>query len=167
MSADKKKFSRDSFDLQSIISTYTRHWKWFVLCLVVALVIAFLKLRYSVPLYNSTARIQIIEDKTSSSELSAFQDLEVLSGSKNKVEDEIETIVSRSNFIQVVKSLNLNLKIETIGKVINSEVYKESYPFILKFKDKDSVLFRQKGDFYINIVSKDKIGLKTKILEVN
>ncbi|MDO6491490.1 MULTISPECIES: GumC family protein [unclassified Cellulophaga] len=158
MSSNNKNFPKESFDLKSIISTYTRHWKWFAVCLLIAFTIAFLKLRYSVPLYNSTARIQIIEDKTSTSELSAFQDLEVLSGSKNKVEDEIETIVSRSNFIQVVKTLNLNFKIETIGKVINSEVYNEAYPFILDFKDKDSVLFRQKGSFYINIVSKDKIG---------
>ncbi|XBS43561.1 polysaccharide biosynthesis tyrosine autokinase [Cellulophaga lytica] len=145
-------------DLKLIINSYLKHWKWFAVAIIIATVLAFFKIRYSIPEYNATAKIKIVEDNTKSSELSAFQDLDILSGGKNNVEDEIESIVSRSNFMQVVKRLGLNIKIETIGNVIDTEVYQSPYPFSLEFKSLDSVLYKQKGSFLIKIVSDTKIG---------
>ncbi|WBU88824.1 GumC family protein [Cellulophaga omnivescoria] len=148
----------NKLDLKLVINSYLKHWKWFALAIIIAAVLAFFKIRYSIPEYNATAKIKIVEDNTQSSELSAFQDLDILSGGKNNVEDEIESIVSRSNFMQVVKRLGLNIKIETIGNVIDTEVYQSPYPFSLEFKSLDSVLYKQKGSFLIKIVSETKIG---------
>ncbi|ADY30461.1 GumC family protein [Cellulophaga lytica] len=148
----------NKMDLKLIINSYLKHWKWFAVAIIIATVLAFFKIRYSIPEYNATAKIKIVEDNTKSSELSAFQDLDILSGGKNNVEDEIESIVSRSNFMQVVKRLGLNIKIETIGNVIDTEVYQSPYPFSLEFKSLDSVLYKQKGSFLIKIVSDTKIG---------
>lgn len=148
----------NKMDLKLIINSYLKHWKWFAVAIIIATVLAFFKIRYSIPEYNATAKIKIVEDNTKSSELSAFQDLDILSGGKNNVEDEIESIVSRSNFMQVVKRLGLNIKIETIGNVIDTEVYQSPYPFSLEFKSLDSVLYKQKGSFLIKIVSGTKIG---------
>ena len=145
-------------DIKLILDSYLKHWKWFVLGVLVALVLAFFKIRYSSPQYNATAKIQIVEDNAQGSELSAFQDLEMLSGGKNKVEDEIQSIISRSNFIQAVKTLKLNIKVEAVGKVIDNELYESPYPFNIEFKSSDSLLYTQKGSFLLNIVSKDVIG---------
>lgn len=150
--------NKESIDLRHVITTYLKHWKWFVLCIVLALVLAFFKIRYSTPEYNAVAVVQIIEDNTSSSELSAFKDLEILAGVKNKIEDEVEAIASRSNFVQVVKNLKLNVRVETIGKIINTEIYDRPVPFHYDFLSPDSVLNKTYEDFYIEIISENSFG---------
>ena len=92
-------------DINDLLNTYLKHWKWFALSCVISIFIAFAYLRYSIPQYSASAKIQIIEDKGASSELSVLQDLDVFSGGKTKIEDEIEILKSRSNFIQVVKKI--------------------------------------------------------------
>ncbi len=159
MNTKQKNFNKNAIDLGSVVSLYSKHWKWFVICVLVALALAFVKLRYSIPEYNATAKIQIVEDNSQRSELSAFQDLDILSGSKNKVEDEIESIISWSNFTQIVKGLKLNIKIEKIGKIIDTEIYDESYPFVLDLKFSDSTLYTKKGNFNIKIISEDTYGI--------
>lgn len=150
---------KDSINIRNIVAKYTKQWKWFLLCVVVAFVLAFFKIRYTNPEYGATAVIQIIEDNTAATELSAFKDLQVLgAGNKNKVEDEIESLVSRSNFVQVVKKLKLNLKIETIGKVINTEIYDGPCPFVIDFKTPDSILDYQEGSFFVEILSSNSYG---------
>ena len=47
-------------------------------------------------------------------------------------EDEIQVIESRSNFIEVVKDLGLNVQLEAVGSILNSEIY-NSPPFKIQF----------------------------------
>jgi len=58
----------------------------------VALAFAYVKLRYSIPEYAAEAKIQILDDKNSTSEVSSFRDLGIMPGGANKVEDEIEIL---------------------------------------------------------------------------
>ena len=143
--------------LKEIITNYTKHWKWFVLSVLVALAIAYVKLRYSVPEYAAEAKIQILDDKNSTSELSTFQDLGVVPGSANKVEDEIEIINSRSNFIEVVKKLGLNVKITSLGKILDSEVY-QNPPFKVNFIAKDSIVNNANFSFYLTLSNATTFG---------
>ncbi|SHJ59105.1 capsular exopolysaccharide family [Arenibacter nanhaiticus] len=137
-------------NLKEILGMYTRHWKWFVLSVIIALSLAFVKLRYSIPEYSAQAKIQILEDKNANSELGSFKDLGILPSGTNKVEDEIEIINSRSNFIEVVKKLGLNVKITALGKILDSEVYKNP-PIKISFIAKDSIVENSYFDFYITL----------------
>ncbi|MEQ8219788.1 MAG: polysaccharide biosynthesis tyrosine autokinase [Arenibacter sp.] len=143
--------------LKDIIINYTKHWKWFVLSVLVALAIAFVKLRYSIPEYAAEAKIQILDDENSTSELSTFQDLGVMPGGANKVEDEIEIINSRSNFIEVVKKLGLNVKITALGKILDSEIY-QNPPFKVNFIAKDSVVNSANFSFYLTLSNATTFG---------
>ena len=143
--------------LKDYITNYTKHWKWFVLSVIVALAIAYVKLRYSVPEYAAQAKIQILDDKNSNSELSTFQDLGVMAGGTNKVEDEIELINSRSNLIEVVKKLGLNVKITSLGKILDSEVY-QNPPFKVNFIAKDSIINSSNFNFYLTISNETTFG---------
>lgn len=143
--------------LSETISSYTRHWKWFVLSVILFLVLAFVKLRYSVPEYAAEAKIQILDDNNSSSELSTFQDLGIMSGGNNKVEDEIEIINSRSNLIEVVKKLGLNVKINSLGKILDSEVY-QNPPFKINFIAKDSIVNNADFEFYLTLSNETTFG---------
>ena len=157
MNLDSQNPTSDTIDLKEVISSYLKHWKWFIISAILMLILAAIYIRYTPPQYAAAAKIQILEDENSSSSLSAFSDLDVLGGAKNKVIDEIELIGSRSNFIDVVKELKLNTKISVIGNVISTELYNNP-PVILNFIAEDSTLNNADYDFYVTLSSSTTFG---------
>jgi capsular exopolysaccharide synthesis family protein len=121
------------FDFKAEISKYIIHWKWFVLSIVIALSFAFFKVRYNVPIYNSTLTILMKDTKKGGrlSEAAAFSDLGINSGARN-VDDEIEIMRSRTLVEEVVKKLNFNIAVIAKGKVLEKELYNES-PIAINF----------------------------------
>lgn len=149
--------SDSNVELKEIISGYTKHWKWFVISAILFLGLATLYIRYTIPEYAAAAKIQILEDENSSAGLAAFSELDVFGGVKNKVMDEIELIGSRSNFIDVVKELKLNSKVQVLGNVISTELYTNP-PINLNFLTADSTLYNADYDFYITLSSSTTFG---------
>ncbi len=122
MSSNPQGFTAESNDIKDVISNYTKHWKWFIVSVIAFIILAFVYLRYTIPEYEARAKIQIIEDQNSASGLDLFSELDLF-GSKNKVEDEIEIINSRSNVIEVVRELGLNTKVKLMGNILDTELY--------------------------------------------
>lgn len=155
---DSKEFSSSTIDLKELITNYTRNWKWFVLSGIIAIIGAFLYIRYATPEYAAKAKIQIIEDKAAASELSAFSELSLLGGgAKNKIEDEMEILNSRSNFIQVVQDLKLNINVTHLGNVKHTELYKNR-PFNINFIANDSIINSSMFEFFIELSSDTSFG---------
>ncbi|MEP1560740.1 MAG: Wzz/FepE/Etk N-terminal domain-containing protein, partial [Maribacter dokdonensis] len=145
-------------NLSEILNIYTKKWKWFLIGAVIAILLASIYLRYATPQYAGQAKIHIIEEKNASSELAAFNDLEILGvGGTNKVEDEIEILNSRSNFIEVVKNLKLNIRYNVIGNVKSSEVYRKR-PFNINFIANDSIVNSSELIFYVDIQDSNNFG---------
>lgn len=145
-----------NLDLKEVLSKYTKHWKWFLLSVILGFSLAYVYLRYATPEYEAVAKIQILEDKQSGG-FDVFQDLNLFSGSKNKVEDEIQIINSRSNFMEVVKALDLNIQMYVMGNVINSELY-QNPPIKLNFIAVDSVINKANFDLYLSLSSNTTFG---------
>ncbi|TLP77560.1 GumC family protein [Maribacter sp. ACAM166] len=150
-------FSEKKEDIKNIINTYSKHWKWFVLCGLLALIFAYSSIRYTTPEYAVQSQIQIVQEKNSGNEMSAFQDLNILGGSSKQVEDEIEILRSRSNFIEVVKELGANVQIMAIGNIINSEVYNNP-PLKINFIAADSIISSARYEFFIEFSSGTTFG---------
>ncbi|MCL5244773.1 polysaccharide biosynthesis tyrosine autokinase [Cellulophaga sp. 20_2_10] len=149
---------KSGIDIKEIIKNYTKHWKWFVVSVFLALALAFVYLRYTVPQYSAIAKIQIISEQGSKSELSVLKDMGGFSSDGDvEVLDEILSIKSRSNFIEVVKNLNLNVRVFTEGRILETEVYKKP-PFTFNFLEHDSIVDKANLSFYINYISEDKFG---------
>ena len=147
-------------NLKNILSKYLSQWKWFLLCVFVALTIAYLNIRYTIPEYLVKSQVQIVQDKNSStSEASIFQDLNVFGGNSSKVEDEIEILSSRSNFYEVVEELGINTKIYSIGNVISSEVYTHP-PIILNFIAADTLINNSTYEFFLEFYSNSTYGFR-------
>ncbi|MDC6366854.1 MULTISPECIES: GumC family protein [Flavobacteriaceae] len=142
-----------SSDIKKQIDSYLRHWKWFALSAALTIALAFVYLRYATPQYSASAKIQILEDKGASSELSVLQDLDIFSGGKAKIEDEIELLQARSNFIQVVKKLKLNVRYFVIGNIRNNELYGGKFPFNINFISSDSLVNKSKHHFFVDLNS--------------
>ena len=152
MAVNPKDFSFRETDLKELVYKYLKHWKWFVVSVFICLTLAFLYNRYTIPEYSVRAKLQVLEDKSATSELAAFRDLDMFTGGKNKVEDEVEVLNSRSNFIEVVKELGLNVKMSLIGNVKTSEIYREQ-PITINFLAPDSVIYQSSFSCFIEITS--------------
>tara|TARA_R110001606_G_scaffold121576_1_gene253858 strand:+ start:32946 stop:35312 length:2367 start_codon:yes stop_codon:yes gene_type:complete len=150
-------FSDKKEDIKNVISIYLKNWKWFVLCGLIALIIAYVNIRYTTPEYAVKSQIQIVQEKNAGNEMSVFQDLDLFGGSSKQVEDEIEILGSRSNFIQVVKELGANVKIMALGNIINSEVYSNP-PIKVNFIAADSTIYNADYSFFIEFSSGNTFG---------
>lgn len=148
-SLKNKKVSFDeSLNLREQLDKYFVNWKWFVLSVFISIIIAFLYLRYTVPLYNAKAAILVRDERKGNvqSELTAFSELGIIKNMKNNVDNEIEIIKSRNIVEKAIKKLNFNIKYSAEGRVKNVELYKDS-PIEISFFDTND-LFYKKSNFY-------------------
>ncbi len=143
---------QNRLDYKELITPYLKKWKWFAFSVFCALVLAFIYVRYATPKYAVQAKIQVVQDQASTSELTAFRDLELLGGGNTQVEDEIEILNSRSNLMEVVQKLGLNVKIVALGNIHNTEIY-EDPPFKINFLVPDSLVYLAMDEFYIEVLS--------------
>ncbi|MBO0340540.1 GumC family protein [Flagellimonas profundi] len=148
--------NNSDFDLKALINKYLKNWHWFAIAVVIALVLAFLKLRYTTPKYQLNAKIQVVEENNSVSELSVLKDLNVFSGKgSTEMSDEIELLKSRDNFIKVVQKLKLNVSYQLLGNLRNTGIY-PNYPVAINFLAEDSIQNKSEFSFYIKILNENE-----------
>ncbi|WP_425236734.1 Wzz/FepE/Etk N-terminal domain-containing protein [Ulvibacterium sp.] len=155
MSSKPSNHSQEGPDYREILKPYLKSWKWFVISGITALIIGFIYIRYAVPHYAVEAKIQILDNKQGSSQLSVFEDLGMLGEGGIEIEDEIEIIKSRSNLIALVKELGLNINITALGNIKNSPIYRNpDPPFNINFIAPDSLVHNSRAGFFITLSSK-------------
>ena len=146
-------------DIKDVLIEYLKYWYWFVLSVFAFIAMAYMYNRYATPKYEVNSKIQILEEKGASPEMSVFKDLDFLGGKQSEVEDEIEVLNSRSNFIEVVKNLKCNVSFTHLGNIKDSELY-TNVPLTLSFLAPDSVLYNGKESFLLELTSKDNFQMK-------
>lgn len=169
MSTNNYSNQEEEFSIQKEIQKYLIHWKWFLISALAMLVIGFLYLKKTVPVYkiNSTILIKDDSEGRGLSELAAFEDLAGLSGGDNDVDDEVDIIKSKTIIAKVVKQLQLNVNqyakiglrtIDLYGKspvnvafefkdknINNASEVIETGPYIIKINSPNSFSFYDKG----------------------
>lgn len=160
--------SADNIQLREIIEKYLRHWKWFLLTSVFAILFAYLFLNFQRPQYEATSTIKI-KDETSGDRtaLSSFQDLGIIAPANQNVEDEMEILLSKDLIAEVIKSLRLNVQLfssknkvsrffdDKLGlKTNHYEIEMYSEPSLeINFLMSDSVLYSSGKQFIISVKS--------------
>jgi capsular exopolysaccharide synthesis family protein len=151
-------------NIREEVEKYVYHWKWFVLGVAIALVGAFLYLRYTPNQYEVATTI-LINDKDNgglASKLSAFEDLGIMGKSTSSLDNEIELLKSRSLMELVAKKLAINVAYFKQGRVIKSEIFKEFTPLKINFFSKDSLFYATDTTFTVLVESPTTIVLKNK-----
>jgi tyrosine-protein kinase Etk/Wzc len=100
--------SNDTINLRDELGKYLTHWKWFVIGAILALIGAYMYLRYTTTQYSAITSIMIKDNQKSgiSAELAAFEDLGIIGGgSANNPDNEIEILKSRKIIGNVVDVL--------------------------------------------------------------
>lgn len=120
--------SNHNNSLKDQVFQYIRQWPWFIISLIVFLLFGYIYLRYTTKEYAATAKILIKDTEGGGgiSELSALGDLDVLGGSFNTVENEMQILQSNRLINKVVENLNLNIIYSKIGKIKTTNIYRKS-----------------------------------------
>ena len=152
--------SENSIDLKKEFFKYLFFWKYFLLSVVIFLAIAFTYIRYTDKIFETNAKIKILDKKDSAIELPSAEDL--FSNSKINLENELEVINSYSILEQVVRNQNLTTSVFSNGSIMSSLVV--DYPFTITTKlPIDSLTkmlfnidFQDKGLVIIDYQNEDK-----------
>lgn len=145
----------ESLNIRELIKPYIYRWYWFVIGVIVAIIGAWFFLRYSIPVYNTEATLLIKEVKKSSSsqpEMSVLSELGGIGGmGTNSIDNEIEIFKSKKLMLSVVRELGLETNIYSQGNVKDSELYKDSAPFIVRvISEKPKAKYPNK-EFFVKI----------------
>ena len=128
------------FDIRLILGYLSAYWYLFVLSVVACLVLAFVYLRYTTPVYNVSAKV-LLQDSEKGGTVMSPADMLADFGMQNRtsnVENEIEVMSSMS----VVR-----------GAVIDSELY-------IKYKwGQDSTLYKETTPLLVSIDEDAKNGM--------
>jgi len=153
----------DEINIREAFEKYSYHWRWFLLGVVIALTAALIYLRYAAYQYEVSSTI-LIDDKDNggglTSELSAFEDLGLLSGSKTSLDTEMGVLKSRTLMERVIKELDLNITYYTKGRIGTHELYQNEVPFNINFFVNDSVLYHLDTTFSITAIAVNQFTLK-------
>lgn len=103
----------ESINFYAIFFKYLAYWPWFVASVIVCLILAFVYLRYQVPVYNVTSAVLIKEDDSSKRGMGtasgAFEAMLSLGGlsMSNNFDNEVEILKSRTLIRKVITQLGL------------------------------------------------------------
>jgi capsular exopolysaccharide synthesis family protein len=117
-----------SVSLMEIALLFIRYWKWIVAGVALALLLAFIYLRYATPTYKISSSIILKEDNNASKSYAPANALEGISmlGSVTNLDNEIYILQSRSTIRSVINQLNLHTSYLVKGRIKDTDLYNES-----------------------------------------
>lgn len=155
----------EKINMRKEIDKYLKNWPWFVLSLSLCIVLGYLYLRYTTPLYNARTTIIIKDESSIGPESMIYADLGLMGGtSAKKIENEIGILRSRNLMNEVVKSLNLNVQYYIEGNINTLQLYEDA-PFtlnVLKF-DENLLKKAESSRFEISETKNEKFVVKNLV----
>jgi len=128
-----------AFNLKWLVSTILAIWPWLLGSIIIALIIGNLYLRYTQPVYRSSAEMLITDSKGSSGASgNDVVDMLKLGNKKINIDNEIELIRSRTTMQKVVKELHLNVNYSVAGRLKTTQIYNNK-PFEFVIADSSDV----------------------------
>ncbi len=114
---------------KEFIFKYLKYLPWILVCAAIALVIAFIRIRYTVPLYHVQSSM-LVEDEVDNNAVkdARFQELLPVQGASSNINNEVQILRSSPVMERVVRSLHLETRYYNIGKIRSSWLYPET-PF--------------------------------------
>lgn len=127
----------EEISLGDIFDKYTPYWPWFMVLLIIGLSGAWIYLRYTNPVYQSTASILVKDEKKGAGSIDPLEAFDLFGGKKS-VENEVEILQSKTLMQVVVQNLHLYAPIKISGRVRNASGYLSS-PINIQIKNVDSL----------------------------
>lgn len=154
----------NDFNLKEVLYKYLSYWKWFAISLFLALVAAFVYLKYQVPVYKVHSSILIKDEKKGLGGDDMLKELNLFSSNK-VVDNEIEILKSYNLMERVVKGLNLNISYLYKDGFNTVEFYGEESPIKLEVKSAKEVLYEE--PLKVKLTGNSTVEINEKSYPVN
>lgn len=146
--------STSSNELRQTLELFLSKWKLLLFCLIIAIGLGYIYLRYATNEYSASATIKI-QDENQSKKLPSFEDVAkggLFSDGTDKIKDEISIIKSKTLIENVVKDLKLNIRYYVEGNIKEREIYRNP-PVSISFFESDSIINKVFANIYIKVKS--------------
>jgi tyrosine-protein kinase Etk/Wzc len=152
------KSSVQEIDYNRILRIILSRWYWIVGCIIIGVVWAFVYLRFTPSVYETSALLKYDDKKT---EISELININSYYDRKDKIQSETYVIQSRTLLYKAAERLNYQYSFFRKGRILETETY-PNYPFELQFADLDSnTIFGY--NFNITQINKLKFRLITTL----
>ena len=122
-------------NIREVLKPYLKNWKYFILSLFLAAVLAVLYVKFSTPVYKIKSTVLIKDARKMSSASGDFNPLAGLAGfngmGSNSIENEIEIFKSKKITREVVTNLRLQTKIFSKDFYFDKPLYGDTSPIII------------------------------------
>lgn len=132
----------EEINIKEILFRYLVYWKWFVVGVVLSLLVAYTYLRYASNIYQTTAKIKVLDNSKGAMKLPS-DITSLFSNSKVNIDNEIEVIKSHRLLEKVALDLNLNTAYYSDGNIVSTELWKNKPFKVIWLSPKDSVYFKK------------------------
>lgn len=139
-------------NIKDEILKYLPFWYWILLSLIISITVAYFYLRYQNNVYQTQAKIKILDNSNSAFKLPTDA-VSIFGRGKVNLENEMEVMKSSRIISQVVDKLNLNTTIYSLGKLKSTEVWEER-PFDVVWADDLISISEKSFSFKIEITQK-------------
>ena len=166
---DRESIQNSNSDLKFLLLRYLRWWPLYIICIIISLSVAWVKLRFIVPEYVTKASLYVKLQAANKGEIMAindFQNMTLPTGLvANDVDNELSVLKSKPLLYNVVKKLGLDVKAIKKGRFKDTELYEDApfYGSILlinqprKFKSKEYEIIPQSNNGYKLLDEKKEI----------
>jgi len=144
-----------NLSIRDVFYKYIRFLPLFILSVAIALLGAFIYLRYATSIYSSTGTMLIKNDKPTPGSSDRVEDILTGGGRPQNLQNEIELLKSRPLMKRVVEKLNLQFSYTAEGRVKDMNVYAIA-PFYAEFF---SMVNSKPFSFKITIVDEQSFKL--------
>ncbi len=141
----------NNFDFLEQFFVYLRYWHYFLISVVICFFVVKYYLNHTVSVYESRAKVKIIDDSKNSIILPSTP-AALFGRNKVNLDNEIEVLKSFRLLEQVCKSLNLNNQYYNVGYLNNIEIWKNR-PFTIDWLDTSVEMDAKSISFEIEIVN--------------
>lgn len=135
--AHNPKAELTNLNIKELFFKYVRFLPLFIICIALALVGAFVYLRYATDIFRSTGSLLIQSEKETTAASDKLEQVMMTDRMKN-VQTEIEVLQSRPLVQRVVTALNLNFSYYVHGNIKEFNVYKFSPYKVIPIEINDS-----------------------------
>jgi len=126
---------KNQVDFKLLAAKMLRNWYWFLLSVIVFMSVSYIYLRYTTPIFRTTAKILIKSDQNQTSGEDAMaKALNTQFSTSSNVEGEVEIFKTRHLMEQVVRNTKAYIGYFHKGKILTVDLYKHS-PVILTLLD--------------------------------
>ena len=129
--------ANEPLDLNKLKTIFKRNWLWLMILFLVINSVAYLKVRYTKNLYESSSELKL-DIKNEATEFGIKPTVE--DPDFNLLSGEIELIESRLFLGRVLDSSDLNVSYFSVGRVLNDELFQNT-PFLVRYKAQNESSF--------------------------